>query len=438
MDQMPAIPRKWQIAFMLFGIAALNYGDRTAIASVFPLLRADLGLSDLVLAGIGSAFLWAYAIGSPIAGYMADRVSRSRLVLFSLVAWSSVMFVTSFVQSGPVLIFTRVLLGLAECAYLPAAIALIAEHHEPNTRGTAMGLHNCGLQLGLIAGSGIAGYLGQQFGWRIDFIVLGGAGLLLALLASFILRDGPVTGPPASSGISGLRDVGQLMRIPGYVAVISGAMLIAVGTWIFLNWLPLYFHERFHLSLAGAGLSSSAMLQIAGIIGVLLGGFISDRTAGGSPKRRLLLLAICYFCAAPLLLTFGFNAGLGAIYASIFFYSFLKSLGSASECPIICEVAGPRLRSTGLGILNMLNCTAGGIGIMWAGVLKRDYGLATAFTGVSGTVAIAGVLVLLGYFKVALKERRTTVKRVSLEEKSGMLDDRSEEAAVTLDLTSRS
>jgi hypothetical protein len=75
---------------------------------------------------------------------------------------------------------------------------------------------------------------------------------------------------------------------------------------------------------------------------------------------------------------------------------------------------------------------------MWAGVLKRDYGLETAFTGVSATVAIAGVLVLLGYFKVALKDRRTTLKRVSLEEKSGMLDDRSEEAAVTLDLTSRS
>ena len=82
--------------------------------------------------------------------------------------------VTGFVQSAPVLIFTRVLLGIAECAYLPAAIALIAEHHEPDTRGTAMGLHISGMQTGLIAGSTVAGYLGQQFGWRVDFFVLGG------------------------------------------------------------------------------------------------------------------------------------------------------------------------------------------------------------------------------------------------------------------------
>jgi sugar phosphate permease len=60
--------QKWKIAAMLFAIAALNYGDRTAFASVRPLLRADPALSDVMLAAIGSAFLWSYAVGSPVAG----------------------------------------------------------------------------------------------------------------------------------------------------------------------------------------------------------------------------------------------------------------------------------------------------------------------------------------------------------------------------------
>jgi predicted MFS family arabinose efflux permease len=423
---MGQMPQKWKIALMLFMIAALNYGDRTAISSVFPLLRADLALSDVVMAGIGSVFLWSYAIGSPVAGYLADRLSRSRVVLFSLVAWSSVMLLTAFAQSSGFLLLTRALLGIAECAYLPAATALIADHHKPDTRGTAMGIQIAGMQIGLVAGSAIAGYIGEHFGWRVDFFILGGAGLLLSLAASFILRDSPAGVQPAALPSSGWGGVGQLLRIPGYVSVVSGAMLIAIGTWILLNWLPLYFHERFHMSLAGAGFSSSSMLQVAAIVGVTIGGFISDRTAGSSPKGRILLLAICYFCAAPFLLSFLWNASLGTINASVFLYSFLKSVGAASECPIICEVAGPRLRSTGLGILNMMNCLAGGAGVMWAGFLKRDYGLGTAFGGISATVSAAGVAVLVGYFFVRRQERQTALAgEPPRQQRPGMLDERS-------------
>ena len=59
---------RWQLIAVLFFAAGLNYGDRAAISSVFPLLKDELGLSDLALGGLGSAFLWAYAIGSPLAG----------------------------------------------------------------------------------------------------------------------------------------------------------------------------------------------------------------------------------------------------------------------------------------------------------------------------------------------------------------------------------
>lgn len=426
---MGPVPRKWKIAFMLSGIAALNYGDRTAISSVFPLLRADLGISDVVMAGIGSAFLWSYAIGSPVAGYLADRLSRSRMVLFSLIAWSTVMLLTGFVHSTGVLLLTRALLGFAECAYLPASIALIADHHGVDTRGTAMGFQIAGMNIGLVAGSAIAGYLGELFGWRIDFFVLGGAGLLLALLAFFVLRDGE-RAPPAGNTLSGLSGVSQLLRIPGYVAVLSGAMLISVGTWILLNWLPLYYHDRFHMSLAASGLSSSSMLQIAAIVGAIGGGFISDRIARRWPRRRILVLAISYFCAAPFLLSFSWNASLGVINASIFSYSLIKALGSASECPIICELAGPRLRSTGLGILNMMNCFAGGVGVMWAGFLKRDYGLGAAFGSISVTVTAAGIVVLAGYYFLSRQHRRAQTE-------SGILDVTVSPAGETLVPSSR-
>lgn len=388
--------QKWKIVFMLSCIAALNYGDRTAISSVFPLLRDDLHLSDLALAGIGSAFLWTYAIGSPAAGYLADRLSRSRIVLFSVTAWSAVMLSTGFVHSAPVLLFMRVLLGLAECLYLPASIALIADHHDSDTRGTAMGFQIAGMSVGLIGGSTIAGYLGERFGWRVDFFALGAFGLFLGFVASFVLRDAPATlaiGPPQSMW----RTLYQLVRIPAYMAIVAEAMLIAIGTWIFLNWLPLYLYERFHMSLAAAGFWSSSVLQIAGITGAVAGGFFSDRIARNTPRRRFLFLALCYLCAAPFLLSFRFNAPLLILNVSVFFYSLMQSLGQASECPIICELTAPRLRSTGIGMLNTMNCTAGGIGIMIAGFLKRSYGLGSTFGLLSVTVAVAGMIGLAAF-----------------------------------------
>ena len=91
---------KWILVGVLFLAASLNYADRGALTAVFPLLRKDLGMSDLALAAIGSFFLWSYALFSPLAGYLGDRFSRSALVTWSVVAWSVVTALTAFVQTS--------------------------------------------------------------------------------------------------------------------------------------------------------------------------------------------------------------------------------------------------------------------------------------------------------------------------------------------------
>ena len=83
--------RKWIVLAILFCMAALNYADRTAVTAVFPLLRRDLGMSDVALAATGSFFLWSYAAASPFAGYLGDLVSRARLLTITLGLWSVVM-----------------------------------------------------------------------------------------------------------------------------------------------------------------------------------------------------------------------------------------------------------------------------------------------------------------------------------------------------------
>ena len=104
----------------------LNYVDRTSISVVFPLIRADLHATDVQLCESGSFFLWSYAVASPFAGMLADRFSRSGLIVVSLAAWSLIMTLCGFVSGIQQLLALRVLLGLAESLYVPAAVTLIA------------------------------------------------------------------------------------------------------------------------------------------------------------------------------------------------------------------------------------------------------------------------------------------------------------------------
>jgi predicted MFS family arabinose efflux permease len=389
---------KWRVVALLFCVAALNYADRTAISSVFPLIRAELHLSDLQLAAIGSLFLWTYAAASPLAGLLADRMSRRRMIVWSLAAWSLVMNYSGFVSSATELLVTRVLLGLAECAYVPAALALIAGYHGGDTRGTAISIHNAGLSVGLIAGASLAGLLGDHFGWRIGFHVLGGAGLALSVAAHLFLRDPVAAGPAKRAHTEAAwSSMFALLRIPTFLIILSEGMLVAVGIWMFANWLPLYFRETYQMSLAAAGFAATFMPKAAAMLGSTVGGFVSDRIAATHPERRMLVQSCWYFAATPMLLVFFGVPEYGLLIACISLFYMLRSLGSTNETPMLCDIIPEQQRSSAIGLFNTSQTLAGGIGIMVAGALKESVGLKGVFGGISGLMLGAAILTLLGF-----------------------------------------
>jgi len=143
------IPR-WRLVWFLAFATALNFGDRTAMSAVLSAVQAELGVSDVLLGLLGSVFLWSYALGSPIAGNLADRFSRRRMVIGSLIAWSAVTGLMGLVTNYPTLLILRFSLGLAECLYLPAAIALVASYHPIETRARAMSFVTIGANVGMV------------------------------------------------------------------------------------------------------------------------------------------------------------------------------------------------------------------------------------------------------------------------------------------------
>lgn len=393
---------KWFVAAMLFSAAALNYGDRTAMTAVFPLLRRDLGMSDLLLGATGTVFLWSYAIVSPFAGFLGDRISRTRLLTISLGSWSLVMTLSGFAASAAQLLWLRVALGLAEAGYIPAATALIADHHGPATRAKAIGIHLAGFSFGMVGGGWLAGYLGDSLGWRPSFFILGACGLVLTGVCALFLRDAPAeaSGADVVEKQSMGAAIRSLARIPTFLILTFELVCSGTVNWIFINWLPLFFKETFTLSLAMAGLYGTLWIQGGRVLGFLVGGGPSDAAARRHSHHRMLIMVITYVLAAPVLLTFSHSRNFVLIASAIFVYNLLVGFGYVNAQPLLCELLPVRLRSTAVGIMNMSACFAGGAGILAAGWLKSDYGLAHSFSSLSVVVfGIAGVL-LAAYFTV--------------------------------------
>jgi len=390
---------RWRVAGFLAAAAALNYADRAAISSVFSALRVDLGLSDVQLGMLGSLFLWTYALGSPFAGNLGDRWSRRSQVVCSLALWSAVTALTGVAGGIAMLCVLRGALGLAESLYLPAATALLADHHGPATRGRAMSIHSIGLNFGVVIGGAFAGYLAEHFGWRSSFWVLGFVGVVLAFASRFFLSDPPAPAIPRKPAARA--SVGEAWRylaaVPSFHVMLAKAMLAGVGVWVFLNWLPLYFRESFDMTLGAAGFAGTFMLQISTVLGIAVGGWISDRAAVREPRHRMFVQGLSYLAAAPFLLLFLLGPGFTLVAVAVSVFSLFRGIGQASENPIVCEVIPVQFRSSALGIMNTCATAAGGVGVLFAGILKSHFGLNAIFAGISLLFVLAGAALVFAY-----------------------------------------
>lgn len=386
------------MAAFLAVAAGLNYADRSAMSAVLPALRTEFGISDVGLGLLGSSFLWSYALCSPLAGSLADRYSRTRMVVLSLVAWSVVTAATGAVSGLSSLVGLRVALGLAECLFLPSAIALLAEQHGAATRARAISLLSVGVNCGAVVGGAFAGHLADRSGWRAGFWVLGVAGVALAFFARSFLPDAaPAPTRAAPRAASFRAAVAYLGTVPSYYALMLKSMLSGIGVWTFLSWLPLYFRDTYGMTMGAAGFAGTFMLQVSVVLGLAAGGWLSDRVAAGGTHRRMLVNALCYLAAAPFLLLFLARPGFAVVAVAISAFSFVRALGQANDSPTQCEVIPAQFRATGIGFMNACATGAGGGGVLVAGLLKREFGLDGIFACISLVFVLAGLLLLVTY-----------------------------------------
>jgi len=367
----------WIVVGLLWLISMLNYLDRLLIASMRGPIKESIPMSDAEFGLLTSAFLIIYAIFSPLGGYLADRYSRKWVIFFSLLLWSVITLITGFVQNYTQLITTRAIMGISEAFYMPAAVALVMDYHKGSTRSKASGILMTGLYAGMALG-GLGGYIATLWSWRLGYHLFGVIGIIYAVVVFFTLKDAPKenTGTnKTANDFNFIEMIKSLFSHKGYLLILLYGTILGACFWLIYAWLPIFFQEGFHLSLGEAGVSGTFYVQIASLIGVLMGGYFADKWAKKNNKGRIYITAIGFIIGGPFLYLMATTDLYWIAILGIVLFGLTKGNHDANFMPIITQVVDEKYQATGYGIMSFFGVLCGAVMVYIGGYLK-DIGIA--------------------------------------------------------------
>jgi len=392
----------WLVVVLLAPVAFLNYLDRQMLASMKTSVMSDI--TDMVHEAdwgyMLGQFKWVYAFLSPIGGLIADRFGRRHVICASLFAWSLITWLTGEVTTYQELLHARTLMGISEAFYIPAALALISDHHQGSTRSRAVGIHQTAIYFGVIAG-GFGGIAADSptVGWRTAFTICGMAGLLYTVPLFLLLREGPEIIQQETTTNKRLplfSSLTSLMTNVSFLLLVLYFTLPALAGWVVRDWMPAILKERYGIGQGLAGVSATIYWQAAAIVSALGGGILADHWSRSSSRSRIYVSAIGMVLIVPAILGIGFAGSLTTAIMCLILFGIGWGLFDGNNMPILCQIAPPQLRATGYGIMNLVSISCGGLADWGFGELRdRQVPLQVIFTIFASLAAASAGLVLL-------------------------------------------
>jgi MFS family permease len=375
----------WILVALLWGVALLNYLDRQMLSTMKSAIMVDIPelQSATNFGRLMAVFLWIYAFMSPVAGLIADRNSKKKIIVGSLFVWSAVTLMMGYATTFQSLYVLRAIMGVSEALYIPAGLALIAEYHTGKTRSLAVGIHMTGLYMGQALG-GFGATLSTYFNWNNVFLLFGGIGIAYALVLLIFLQENNTTfktKSTPSSTTSPFLILRVLFTTPAFWILLFYFAIPSLPGWAIKNWLPTLFSENLQLDMSVAGPVSTITIACSSLIGVLFGGRLSDNWVMKNNRGRIYTSAIGLALTIPALFFLGFGEHVVFAVAAAFCFGFGFGMFDANNMPILCQFVPAHQRATAYGLMNMTGVFAGAFITDFlgkssdAGSLGRDFAI---------------------------------------------------------------
>ena len=386
---------------LLLAAYIFNFLDRQILGILAGPIIKDLHLSDAEFGAIGGlAFALLYSVlGVPLA-LLADRTSRSRVVAGSLAVWSAFTALCGTAASFGQMFIYRLGVGVGEAGGVAPSYALIADYYPPQRRARALAIFSLGIPLGLAGGTLIGAYLAAWVNWRVAFMTMGVAGLVLAPLMLLVVRDLP---RPSAAGATPLRRTFPMIaRKPTFWLLAAAASCSSLAGYGLALWTPSVLERSFGFGLIERGQFLASIFLIGGTAGVFAGGWLADRLGQSDRRWYAWLPAIAWLITAPTFALGLLSTDPWAAWPLLLIPNALNILWLGPVTTAVQHLVPQPLRSTASASFLLINNLIGlGVGPTLIGALSvaftEQFGIESlryAAVSVVGFYLLAAVLML--------------------------------------------
>ncbi|HXQ25398.1 MAG TPA: MFS transporter [Candidatus Acidoferrales bacterium] len=408
---------------MLTAIYSLNFLDRTVITILIDPIKHDYHLSDKAMGFIsGFGFVIFYSIlAAPVARW-ADRGNRRSIITWGLVIWSGMTALAGIARNALQLTLSRFGVGVGEAAGTAPSASMISDLFPGGKRSTAMAVYQLGPVIGGFLGAFIGGWINHYYGWHDAFLVAGIPGLLVAVLFRLTVKE-PARGNSELKTVSthqqNLRETFRFMLGQrSYMLLLAGFCFTTFTQFGFGTWTAPFLGRIHHLNTAQIGTYVGTVRAIAGLVGTLLGGYLSDWAGRKNIRWRIYVSAISSMLAFPGVLLFVFSHSL---FWCITGFTIVSAASPVHVGPIVAvshSVVKVGMRAFSTSVIYLISELFGlGLGPFLIGVFNDHYRQRLGVDVIRYSMSTAALTTLIGglLFCVAAQFLVRDIERTAVE-----------------------
>lgn len=382
----------WFTLGLLTFIGILAAIDRQLPFVLAQPIKEELNLSDGQLGLIGGAAFSVFytALVLPLAN-LADQTSRKWVITIGVGLWSLLTMVMGAVSSFMQMFAARAGVAVGEAGCNAPSHSLISDSFPPGQRATALAIYAIAGTAGAMIAFGLGGWMATQYGWRFVFVAFGLLGIVTSIVAAVSLPNRQAIANRASDA-SLLVRVRVILSHPALRILIAAACLLGFIAQGVMAWLAPMIMRVYGISTAQAGLIIGLPIGLAGSLGILFGGIVSDRLGETNAHPSLKIPAVALLISTPILVFAVLSSSIKLFVIASCVGMFFSAMPLGPTFATIQHIAHPTQRATTTATVILITNLLGGLGPAVVGFLSDA--LASHFREDALRVAVVAVLLL--------------------------------------------
>ena len=400
-----------------------SYMDRQILSILIEDIGNDFMLNDTqrgLLMGLAFALFYA-GLGVPVA-WLADKTNRKNIIAGAVTIWSVATALCALATGFWSLFAARVGVGIGEAGGTPPAHSMLGDYFKKSELTRALSVYSLGPAIGAALGLIAGGWLADQVGWRLTFVIVGSPGILLGVIVYLTVRE-PMRGrfvrhmsePPSTRSFSATFD--SLVRQPAYLRILSGHMLQLMCSFILMSWSAVIMIRTFNASTSEVGLFLGLGLLFGAPLGMIGGGWLADKLGYRDTRWMAWIPALALLIAMPFYISAVLVDSLFMMALLIGIGGFFVALSYAPGIGIIQTIVQPDERALASALLFLMGSLVGlGVGPIISGWLSDILRPTHGATSINLAVAISQVFLLpaaLFYYLTASKIKDHSIRDAS-------------------------